>query len=67
MFLRAAIERAFPQARVVDGNEGTARQLARLLRERGLERGEPGRRGSIELRTSGDPGELELMRRLLRL
>lgn len=67
VFLRAAIERAFPQARVVDGNEGTARQLARLLRERGLERGEPGRRGSIELMTSGEPGELELMRRLLRL
>lgn len=67
VFLRAAIERAFPQARVVDGNAGTARQLGRLLNARGIARGEPGRRGRVELMTSGAPEELKLMRRLMEL
>ena len=31
VFLRTAVERAFPGAQVIDGNDGTARQLKRLL------------------------------------
>lgn len=67
VFLRTAVERAFPGAQVIDGNGGTARQLKRLLEERGLARGESGRVGSVELITSGDPSEIELMRKLLNM
>ena len=67
VFLRTAVERAFPGAQVIDGNGGTARQLKRLLEERGLARGEPERVGSVELITSGDPSEIELMRKLLNM
>ena len=67
VFLRTAVERAFPSAQVIDGNGGTARQLKRLLGERGLTRGESGRVGSVELITSGDPSEIELMRKLLNM
>lgn len=67
VFLRTAVERAFPGAQVIDGNGGTARQLKRLLKERGLARGESGRIGSVELITSGDPSEIELMRKLLNM
>jgi glutamate racemase len=65
VFLRAAIERAFPQAQVVDGNEGTARQLVRLLEQRGLKRAADGRRGGIQLMSSGGEEDIALMRRLL--
>lgn len=65
VFLRAAIERAFPQAQVVDGNEGTARQLVRLLEQRGLKREAAGRRGGIQLMSSGGEEDIALMRRLL--
>lgn len=67
VFLRTAVERAFPGAQVIDGNGGTARQLKRLLEERDLARGESGRVGSVELITSGDPSEIELMRKLLNM
>lgn len=67
VFLRTAVERAFPGAQVIDGNDGTARQLKRLLEERSLARGESGRIGSVELITSGDPSEIELMRKLLNM
>ena len=67
VFLRTAVERAFPGAQVIDGNGGTARQLKRLLEERGLARGESGCVGSVELITSGDPSEIELMRKLLNM
>lgn len=67
VFLRTAVERTFPGAQVIDGNGGTARQLKRLLEERGLARGESGRVGSVELITSGDPSEIELMRKLLNM
>lgn len=67
VFLRTAVERAFPGAQVIDGNGGTARQLKRLLEERGLARGESGRVGRVELITSGDPSEIELMRKLLNM
>ena len=65
--VRTAVERTFPGAQVIDGNGGTARQLKRLLEERGLARGESGRVGSVELITSGDPSEIELMRKLLNM
>lgn len=67
VFLRTAVERTFPGAQVIDGNGGTARQLKRLLEECGLTRGESGRVGSVELITSGDPSEIELMRKLLNM
>lgn len=67
VFLRTAVERTFPGAQVIDGNGGTARQLKRLLEERGLARGESGHVGSVELITSGDPSEIELMRELLNM
>lgn len=67
VFLRTAVERTFPGAQVIDGNGGTARQLKRLLEERGLARGKSGRVGSVELITSGDPSEIELMRKLLNM
>ena len=67
VFLRTAVERAFPGAQVIDGNGGTARQLKRLLEERGLTRGESGHVGRVELITSGDPSEIELMRKLLNM
>ena len=67
VFLRTAVERTFPGAQVIDGNGGTARQLKRLLEEGGLARGESGRIGSVELITSGDPSEIELMRKLLNM
>ena len=67
VFLRTAVERAFPGAQVIDGNGGTARQLKRLLEERGLTRGESGHVGSVELITSGAPSEIELMRELLNM
>lgn len=67
VFLRTAVERTFPGAQVIDGNGGTARQLKRLLEERGLTRGESGHVGRVELITSGDPSEIELMRKLLNM
>lgn len=64
-FLREQIARHFPAGTVlVDGNEGTVRQLRRRLEETGLLRdaGE----GSVTLETSCDlPEVIEQMRRLL--
>lgn len=65
VFLRRSIERAFPEADVFDGNAGAARQLKRLLAERGLLR--EGGRGRTELMTSGSADEIALMQRLLEL
>lgn len=67
VFLRAAVERAFPETRVVDGNGGTARQLKRLLEERGLARVDNGHIGGVELMTSGSPDEIALMERLMNM
>lgn len=65
VFLRDAVQRIVgPGVPVLDGNEGTACQLQRVLRERGLEctRGE----GGVQLETGGDEAAmLPQMRRLL--
>ena len=64
VFLKDAIARALPGVPLVDGNEGTARQLKRVLEERGLLSPEPC--GSVEMHTSGNAETLlPLMRRLL--
>ena len=66
-FLREQIARHFPAGTVlVDGNEGTVRQLRRRLTETGLLR-ESGQ-GSVTLETSCDrPQAVEQMRRLLQM
>lgn len=64
-FLRPVLAELLPgNVPALDGNLGTAKQLARLLEARGLAKltGE----GSIELRTSGDPEKaIPVMERLL--
>jgi len=53
VFLKRAIQKAMPAARLFDGNEGTARRLQDVLRAAGLEnRDGP---GGVEFMTSGDP------------
>ena len=49
---------------LTDGNAGTARQLRRVLADRGLLN--EGGTGHVELRTSGTEADLERMKRLLR-
>ena len=65
VFLRPVLKDILPPSvRVLDGNLGTARQLRRVLEERGLLR-EAGE-GSVTFETSGDPAEvLPRMRRLM--
>jgi glutamate racemase len=68
--IRAHIERLarliWPDARVVDGDEGTAQQLQRVLREHGLINPREGG-GKVTLHTSGDAEILmPLFERLLR-
>ena len=67
VFLRPVLRRLLPETTLIlDGNAGTARQLARVLGERGLLR-ETGA-GSIILETSGNADSvLPQMRRLLTL
>ena len=66
LFVRDLIAKvAGPEVKLVDGNLGTARQLKRLLENRGLLRvaGE----GCVKMMTSGEKGRyLPLMERLLR-
>lgn len=64
-FLRPVLKEILPPAvPVLDGNEGTARQLARVLAEKNLLKTEG--TGSVRLETSGDPAEaLPVMERLL--
>lgn len=66
VFLRPLLAKLLPaHVLVLDGNLGTARQLDRVLRERGLRR--EGGEGSVTLRTSGDEATvIPLMQRLLR-
>ena len=53
VFLRPVLKRILPaHVQIMDGNEGTARQLRRVLEERGLLRLEG--EGSVELHTSGE-------------
>ena len=65
VFLRPLIRRMLPdRIRITDGNAGTARQLRRVLRERGML--SDGQEGSVEMDTTGDPErDLPVMRRLL--
>nr|HML48996.1 aspartate/glutamate racemase family protein [Clostridia bacterium] len=65
VFVRDAIAGLFPPSTlVIDGNEGTVRQLRRVLMERDLLRAEG--EGSIAFQTSGDPKVfLPLMESLL--
>ena len=57
VFLRPMIRRMLPdRVLITDGNAGTARQLRRVLSERGLLSGEA--LGNVEMRTSGDGREI---------
>ena len=61
VFLRSMIRKMLPMRVVItDGNEGTARQLQRVLRAHGLERMEG--KGSIEFMTSGTEEQLSVMK-----
>ena len=64
-FLRPVLRELLPEnVPVLDGNQGTARQLARVLEARGLLN--PGGAGSVTLETSGDPAvAIPVMERLL--
>lgn len=67
VFLRHVLAKILPpHIQVMDGNAGTARQLARVLEGRGLKRLEG--QGSVELETSGDQAiVVPQMKRLLAL
>ena len=65
VFLRDMIRDMIPaRTAITDGNEGTARQLERVMRERGCLKNEG--EGSVVLRTSGTEGDLRMMERLLK-
>ncbi len=55
--LQAYAAKHFPGARLFDGNEGTARQLKRVLRENGLEAIRE--KGAVTFDSSGDVGVLK--------
>ncbi|MBR4429500.1 MAG: glutamate racemase [Clostridia bacterium] len=64
VFMKRAISKALGWIPLFDGNEGTARQLRRVLEQRGLLCCE--KEGTVDLCTSGDDGDtLDIMRRLL--
>jgi len=64
VFLKDMIRDLLPdRITITDGNAGTARQLRRVLGERGLLN--PEGPGSVELETSGTKRDLELMEKLL--
>lgn len=64
-FLASAIRKVLPGVALYDGNEGTARQLMRVLGQRGL-LNENGKTGSVSLYTSGEEEEtLARMKMLL--
>lgn len=67
VFLRPVLSELLPETvEVLDGNLGTARQLRRVLEERGLLATEG--QGSVTFQTSGDPADiLPRMERLLRV
>lgn len=62
-YLRQAIQGVFPKAALFDGRNGTARRLQSQLEKYGLRTADAV--GSIEYQTSGSPGTLSLMRRLM--
>ena len=63
VFLKRAIGAFFPGAPLIDGNEGTVRQLIRRLDENGLLAPENAQ-GAVELLSSGGESALDTMRRL---
>jgi len=66
VFLKKAIRKALPGVPLVDGNDGTARRLEFLLRERNLLRTEG--EGEITFMTSGDETTyIPLMKRLFQV
>ena len=63
VFLKSLIRSMLPQhVFVVDGNEGTARQLKHILEEKRL--CSSGGRGTVKLYTSGDAHDIEVMKQL---
>lgn len=63
VFLKDALRRALPGARLYDGNRGTANRLKAVLEEKNLLRGEG--QGSVQWHTSGDEAVfLPIMRML---
>ena len=67
-FLRRAIKRALPASTLVlDGNEGTVRQLRRRLKEADLLRNDSAHAGEIRFFSSAGDAALPLMKHLLAL
>ena len=65
-FLKPILRRLLPEeTAVLDGNAGTARQLRRVLTERGLLAPQGGGQQPVLLSSSADPAQPALMRRLL--
>ena len=66
VFLRQAIGAFFPGVPLIDGNEGTVRQLIRRLAEKDL-LAPQGAQGGVELLSSGSDDAVQTMRRLLEM
>ena len=66
VFLKNAVSRFFPGVPLIDGNEGTVRQLKRRLEEEGLLAPE-GSKGGVELFSSGGDAAIEVMQQLLKI
>ena len=66
VFLKRAIGRFFPSAPLIDGNEGTVRQLGRRLAEKNL-LAPMDQTGGVELLSSGGEEPVKLMEKLLAL
>ncbi|MBO4926013.1 MAG: glutamate racemase [Clostridia bacterium] len=64
VFLRPVLKRLLPGVPLIDGNEGTVRQLKKRLDETGL-RALAGSRGGVEMISSGGREALESMEKLL--
>ncbi len=66
VFLKRAIRKHFPSVPLIDGNEGTARQLGRRLKELGL-LAPADQKGGAELFSSGGKEAVAMMEKLLAL
>lgn len=66
VFLKKSIGRFFPAAPLIDGNEGTVRQLGRRLAEKNL-LAPMNQAGGVELLSSGGEEPVRLMEKLLAL
>ena len=64
VFMKQAISKALPGAKLYDGNEGTARRLLSVLREKGLQA--PAGEGSVRYFSSSESAEqIDVMKRLM--